>query len=68
MPNPREAPNETTTVKLRLTTCGDAKTLSLLIVSRQGSSNSHCFANGIMADTAQSRRKKNNIDLRQVCP
>lgn len=37
-----------------LTTCGHVKTFSTVIVSTDGSSNAHCFANGIIADTAKN--------------
>lgn len=35
-----------------LTTCGHVKTFSPVIVSTDGSSKAHCFANGNIADTA----------------
>lgn len=35
-----------------LTTCGHVKTFSPVIVSTDGSSNAHCLASGIIADTA----------------
>lgn len=39
-----------------LTTCGHAKTFSLVIVSTEGPTNAHCFANCTMADTATKTR------------
>ena len=35
-----------------LTTCGHVKTFSPLIISTDGSSNAHCFANCSIGDTA----------------
>lgn len=43
-----------------LTTCGHVKTFSPVIVSTDGSSKAHCFANGNIADTASKNTVANN--------